>query len=278
MNNIVRLSPDGKQSRASISALAAALCAVILVAAAAPANAAGSNVYTALGDSLAFGAFAPIGGGYVPLYEKYVQKDTGTATQLLSLGIPGWQSADLRNGIHRGPLFRLSIFYSNVVTWNIGGNDLNSARNKYKDGTCGGPLNQDCLLAAVSSFKSNWDVILNDLFALRRSRLTAFRTMTIYNPFVREDQESDTWSGDGGMTDFQAVKPYLDAVNDYIKGTSAAAGVLVAPVYESFNGPAGDEDAATKGLLSFDEFHPNEAGHALMALLLKELGYAAIVP
>jgi lysophospholipase L1-like esterase len=197
--------------------------------------------------------------------------------QLVNLGIPGWQSADLRNATHSRFLFRLSIFVANVVTWNIGGNDLSAARNKYKAGTCGGPLNQDCLTAAVSSFRSNWDGIIRDLFALRRARPTVFRTMTIYNPFVKEDKDSDSWSGDGGLTDFQALAPYLDQVNNYIRAT-ASLGVMVAPVHEAFNGPGGDEDAAGKGLISFDGYHANGRGHAVMAALLRSLGYAAIVP
>jgi lysophospholipase L1-like esterase len=155
---------------------------------------------------------------------------------------------------------------------------LNAARNKYKAATCGEPLNQDCLAAAVSSFKANWDGIISDLFALRRGRPTVFRTMTIYNPFVNDDKNSDSWNSDGGLTDFQVLKSYLDQVNDYIKTTSAAVGVLVAPVYEAFNGPSGDEDPVVKGLISFDGYHANRSGHALMAALLRQLGYAAIVP
>lgn len=256
------------------SIVVVSLCISALVVAPRGADASGSATYTALGDSLAFGAFAPIGAGYVPLYEKAIEKDTGTSVQLVNLGIPGWQSSDLRNATHSRPLFRLSIALSSVVTWNIGGNDLNAARNLYKAGTCGGQFNQNCLATAVTSFKSNWDGILVDIFALRHGRPTVLRTMTVYNPFVEEDLGKDTWPGDG-VNDFQALKPYLDQVNDYIIKTSSTAGILVADVYGNFN--PGDQPV-DPSLISFDGFHPNGNGHALMAGLLRKLGYGAIVP
>jgi lysophospholipase L1-like esterase len=256
--------------------IAAILVAAVTIVLPSAGHAAGSVTYTALGDSLAFGAFAPIGQGYVPLYANYVEQDNGVSVQLLDLGVPGWQSADLLNAVLNRPLFRLSLFFSPVITFNIGGNDLNAARNSYKAGTCGAPLNQGCLIAAVATFKSNWDGILDGLFRLRHGRPTIFRTMTIYNPFVAEDMAADTVAGDG-MNDFQVLKMYLDMVNDHIT-QSNTRGVLVAPVYENFNGAGGDEDPIAKGLISFDGFHANGKGHALMASLLRALGYAAIVP
>jgi lysophospholipase L1-like esterase len=67
-------------------------------------------------------------------------------------------------------------------------------------------------------------------------------------------------------------------VNAYITSTSNAKGILVAPVYANFNGALGDEDAGEKGLLAFDNFHPNAQGHALIAKLLRDLGYTKITP
>jgi lysophospholipase L1-like esterase len=246
-----------------------------LTASAPKADAAIGATYTALGDSIAFGAFAPIGQGYVPRYKNFIQSDTGAFVSLVNLGVPGWTSADLRDATHNRPFFRLSLLLSRVVTWNIGGTDLNAARDSYKAGTCGGADNQDCLKAAVAAFQLNWNGILTDLFTLRHGRPTVFRTMTIYYPFVVEDMASDSWPGDG-MNDFEALSPYLVAVNNHIKFTSAFAGIPVAPVFESFNGANGDQQPA--GLLAFDEFHPNAQGHARIANLLRGLGYATVTP
>ncbi|HEX5000772.1 MAG TPA: SGNH/GDSL hydrolase family protein [Terriglobia bacterium] len=205
----------------------------------------------------------------MPLYEDYIEADTGVSVSLLNLGIPGWTSGDLRNATSSGPLFRLSIYFSRVVTWNIGGNDLNAARSSYKAGTCGGADNQDCLRAAVATFKTNWNGILRDLLTLRHGRATVMRTMTIYNPFVSEDMASG---------DFLTLKAYLDEVNNHIRYTSALVGVKVARVDVAFNGIGGDEDAIAKGLIAFDGFHPNAKGHLVTAQLLRAQGYSSIVP
>ncbi len=256
-----------------------ALTAAVAVTLPAGVRAAGQAVYTALGDSIAFGAFAPIGRGYVPLYAKGLANDTGASVSLYNLGVPGWTSQDLRNALDTKFVFRLSVFASNVVTFNIGGNDLSAARNRYKAQTCGGATNEDCLGAAVLAVENNWDGILSAVLKLRKSRPTVIRTMTIYNPFVNEDKASDSWPpGGDGTSDFTILKPYLDILNAYIATASLTKGVLIADVYHVFNGPSGDEDPADKGLLAFDDFHPNANGHAVMTTLLRNLGYATVTP
>ena len=255
------------------------LVAAICFAASSLTGAAGSVNYTAYGDSLAFGAFALPGHGYVPLYGKAVAVDNGVIVNRYNLGVPGWKSNDLRSALSSNAVFRLAAFSSRVITFNIGGGDLSAARNLYKQGTCGGSDNEECFRAGVLSLEANWDSILASILTLRKGRPTVIRTMDIYNPYVNVDKASDTWPAEGdAVSDFDVFKPYLDEVNAYIEASSTAHGVLVAPVYYWFNGPGGDEDPGTKGLLAFDDFHPNDRGHALIAGLLRNLGYASVTP
>ena len=96
---------------------------------------------------------------------------------------------------------------------------------------------------------------------------------------MNEDKASDTWPvGGDGTSDFAELKPYLDELNTYITASSIAKGVLVAPVSLAFSGPAGDEDPSDKGLLAFDDFDPNDRGHAVIASLLRQLGYSTVTP
>ncbi|MBO0862050.1 MAG: hypothetical protein J2P21_26870, partial [Chloracidobacterium sp.] len=54
------------------------ICGVLLVTQfAAPEAQAASTLYTALGDSIGFGLFAPPGDGYVPTYQRFIETDTG---------------------------------------------------------------------------------------------------------------------------------------------------------------------------------------------------------
>ena len=231
--------------------------------------------YVALGDSLAtgFGAFK----GYVPRYDAYIESDTGVAVTRTNLGRNGWTSSQLLSALSSDPTFRSAIREAEIVTWNIGGNDLRAARNSYKKGTCGGIDNQDCLRASVATLKTNWTAITAEVLELRSTSDTIVRTMDIYNPYVRTDMVSDTWrQNDRGKNDFQVFKKYLDRVNRHIATTSYTERVPYAPVYLAFNGSLGDEDPRSKGYLSFDGVHPNDSGHRVIADELRMLGYAPL--
>jgi lysophospholipase L1-like esterase len=228
--------------------------------------------YVALGDSLAtgFGVFT----GYVPHYEAHIETDTRVAVTRTNLGQNKWTSSQLLSALRSDPTFRRATREAEIVTWNIGGNDLRAARNSYKKGTCGGADNQNCLRASVAKLETNWDAIMAEVLELRSTRNTIVRTMDIYNPYVRTDIVSDTWQNDRGMSDFQVFKCYVDKANLHIATTSYAAGVPYAEVYLAFNGTTGDEDPKSKGYLSFDGLHPNNTGHRVIAGELRKLGYA----
>lgn len=239
------------------------------------AAAAQSVIHTGLGDSIAFGLFAPIGGGYVLAYGRDFQADTGINVTTVNLGIPGWTSSDLLNAIQGDFLFRLSVATSSVITLDIGGNDLLVARGSYGDGTCGGADNQDCFRSAVAAFKSNWNGILAEILSLRSTSDTVIRVMNVYNPYVDEDRARDSWPNDQG-NDFLATRAYLDDLNNHITTTSAALNIPCALVYQSFNGPNGDHDPREQDLIAFDGLHPNGNGHTRIAELFRALGYAPL--
>jgi lysophospholipase L1-like esterase len=251
------------------------ICGVLLVTqfAAPRVQAAPTVLYTALGDSIGFGLFAPIGDGYVPTYEDLVEADSGAHVNTINLCVPGWTSSDLVNAIRGNLIFRLSVATSTIVTVNIGGNDLLGARRAYKGRTCGGADNQNCLRTGVAVFTANFNAILAEVRSLRGTRRTIIRTMDVYNPFVNEDRAQNTWPNDQG-NDFQVFKPYLNAINNHIAAATAARNIPYARVYMAFNGPNGDIDPADLGLLAFDGLHPNGRGHRLIAGLLRGLGYS----
>src|SRR5215211_2979121 len=229
--------------------------------------------YVALGDSLAtgYGAFIK---GYVPRYEAYVETDTGLAVTRTNLGQNKWTSSQLLSALRSDPTFRRATREAEVVTWNIGGNDLRAARSSYKNKTCGGTDNQDCLRAAAARLEANWDAITAEVLSLRSTNNTIVRTMDIYNPYVRTDKASDTWQNDGGLNDFQVFKTYIDEVNGHIAATSTANNIPYGRVYLAFNGVGGDEDPGAKGYLFLDGLHPNDTGHRIIAGELRKLGYA----
>ena len=85
--------------------------------------------YTALGDSLAVGVLDSQG-GYVRRYDNYIATDTGMTVTLTNLGVNGAHSTDLLKSLESDPTFRSAVSASQVVTWDIGGDDLLHARNQ----------------------------------------------------------------------------------------------------------------------------------------------------
>lgn len=218
--------------------------------------------YTALGDSLADGLIAQE--GYVARYATYVNIDTGANVDTTNLGIPGWHSGDLLNAIQNNPIYSNAVSNAQVLTWDIGGDDLANAHNYYTRGACGGADGQDCLRNAVTTFEQNWSAIITQLTTLRSTSNTIIRTMDIYNPYVAADMQAGI---------FDITEPYLDEVNNYIHSTAATAAIPVANVHQAFNGADGTTDPGTLGLIAVDGFHPNDAGHKVIADQLRDLGY-----
>jgi lysophospholipase L1-like esterase len=223
--------------------------------------------YTAMGDSLAANVGAASANGYVPQYCGYALLDTGITCNLNNLGVSGWNSTQLLNAVRANQTFRNSIANSQVVTFNIGGNDLTGPLQSFLLGVCGGTDNQNCLRAAVALFKSNWNGIIAEILSLRNTNNTVIRTMNIYNPFV------NVLRGQGALP---LANRYLAEVNEHIERTSEANQIIMANVFYAFNGANGEEDPGSRGLLFTDNFHPNDAGYRIIADLFRDGRYAPL--
>ena len=218
-----------------------------------------------MGDSLAAGALAQE--GYVPRYATYVNTDTGSKVTTLNMGVPGWHSGDLLNALQNDLVFRNQVSGAELVTWDIGGNDLANAHDSFVQKTCGGLDNQDCLRAAVSTFEPNWDAIVVELLKLRDPSKTILRTMDIYDPYVAADMKAGI---------FSTIEPYLDEINSHIHANGQANSIPVAAVHQAFNGADGTQDPIAAALIASDGFHPNDAGHKVIADQFRTLAYAPL--
>ncbi|MGI9108215.1 MAG: DUF4214 domain-containing protein [Pyrinomonadaceae bacterium] len=223
--------------------------------------------YTALGDSLAFG-IEDSQGGYVARFRNHVQADTGASVNVINRGVPGWTSADLLRALRTDETLRAQIANSQIVTWDIGGNDFLAALDRYSTGACGGTDNQECLRATAAAFKINWNAIIAQILSLRSPDNTIIRTMDIYNPVVNLLRSFGALS---------VLKPYLDDINRHIFFTAVSNRIACARVYQAFNGITGDIDAGQRGYMSADNIHPNDTGHGVIAAEFRALSYHPLV-
>lgn len=253
--------------------ISAILFLIAFAAAGGQANAAWN--YTALGDSLAYGTGVANGRGYVDAFKDHLESDNQTSVNLTNLGVPGWTSADLLSALKTNAIFRSAAAQADVITIDIGGNDLLRAVYLYKTGACGGKKNDKCLKSALKKLKSNWKKTFTQVRKLRGKKPTVIRTMNLYYSSVDMDRNHDSFPGDKYTSDFEYFNPALLKANRYLVSAARKKMILTADVHAIFNGSSGIEDPQAKGYISIDGLHPNETGYQIMADSLKGLGYSA---
>ena len=204
--------------------------------------------YVALGDSLAAGVGADR--GYVDRYAAHLRTDTGARVRVSNLGVSGQTSSELLDALRGDESMRGAIEGAEVVTFNIGLNDLGRAVAAYEEGTCGGQDGEECLRKAVDALKDNWDAIAAELLMLRSTGSTIIRTPGLgYTPRAEDNLEH-----------------YVSEVNRHIASTARSKAVphVEIPVREIGMSP--------------DGVHPNGAGYATIADRLRGLGFGPLHP
>ena len=204
--------------------------------------------YVALGDSLAAGVGARR--GYVDRFAEHLRNDTGVRIRVVSLGRSGQTSSQLLYAVRNDAAMRRFIGGAEVVTFNIGINDLGHAGRAYESGTCGGAHNEACLHKAVEEVEENWDAIIDEMLGLRSTDEAIIRTAGLgYTPRV-----------DG------VFEPYLAEVNRHIAASATDNGIPYAEVHLGERGT------------SPDGVQPNDEGYRAIAERLQELGYEPLGP
>ncbi|MDQ3862028.1 MAG: GDSL-type esterase/lipase family protein [Actinomycetota bacterium] len=204
--------------------------------------------YVALGDSLAAGLGARR--GYVVRYAERLHTDTGAAVRVINLGLSGQTSSQLLYTLRHDPPMRKALGGAEVVTLNIGLNDLGQATRSYQSGTCGGPKNKACLREAVTRVERNWDAIIEEILSLRSTDETIVRSVGLgYTPRVRK-----------------VFEPYVREVTSHLASSASENDIPHVGV------------RLNRADMSADGLHPNDQGYGLIADRLAELGYEPLDP
>ncbi len=245
--------------------LVAAFLSLAFLAAAAAASAKEAPAYIAIGDSLAFGVGAsdPATNGYVTVTyealhrsERYRQR----GLDLVNLGVPGATSSDLL--LPGGQLERAvaeirerqedtSSADDNVeiITVNIGGNDLLALVTA--DSPClADPQSTECEQRLQETLDTLEDDLTQVLRSLREAAPKAdIVVLDLYSPL----------SGRGGAAELVAdlVVRDINAVTERVV-SDLELRVKFVSVHSLFRGRAAQ-------LVSADNLHPNDEGHAVMA-------------
>jgi lysophospholipase L1-like esterase len=219
--------------------------------------------YVALGGSIAAGAGSPYGTSYVDYYKDLIEEDTGTTVDVLDLSIGEGGTTQLVLDQLADPSTVEALEDAEIVTMEIGGNDLIAGDEPYFAGECEGLA---CYKGPERTFEKNYEEIVTRISSLVGDD-TILRSVTFYNQLVGDP---DGFGGPGFVKISTQVTEIMNAATCRI---SEAAGWVCVDVYPAFNGKDGKESPLKKGLLASDNTHPSEKGHRLIASLLQEAGY-----
>ena len=219
--------------------------------------------YSALGDSITWGAGASDpSSSWVARYAEAVGEAEHDAVAVANLGVPGATSTDLLHSVTADPLTREAIAQSDLITIAIGTNDFYFARALHRQftwGTCGGIDNQLCLSEAVDAYRANLRAIVAEVRALTDGRDVTVQLVGVYSGEAARDRT------DG----FSVFIDHLAAMNHAAAGIAREYGIDFVDVRRAFNGAGGTGDPATVGYTTAaDRVHPSDAGHEAIAELM----------
>lgn len=122
--------------------------------------------------------------------------------------------------------------------------------------------------------------IYKRIFELREGKPVVLRTANWYEPVISHAPDSPFWAHtsweEAGIVD--PCTMWHESWSAAIARAASAYRVPVADVYRAFNGPDHREDPFAKGYLQADGIHPSNAGRAVIAETLADLGYERVMP
>jgi lysophospholipase L1-like esterase len=136
---------------------------------------------------------------------------------------------------------------------------------------CGGADNQDCLRQQLEESQANWDALLAEIVSLAGPPETLIRPIIPgvleYYARVYRDQPEEV----------RVYNSYVVALYEHMAQSCAERGIPALDLYALYDGPNADPnlpEIAGTG----DGVHVSDEGDAVIAGLLRELGYDPVRP
>jgi lysophospholipase L1-like esterase len=218
-----------------------------------------------LGDSLVADDY-----GVLPeAYAARIEEDLGVEVEIQNLAVGGETSRSLLANVQKYPWYREPLQGAEVVLISVGGGDLPRLEKRFFGGECGGADNQDCLRQQFEESQANWDALLDEIASLADPSETLIRPIIPgileYYARVYKDQPEDV----------EVYNSYVVALYEHMARSCREQGVPVLDLYALYDGPNADP-SLPKIAGTGDGVHVSDEGDAVIAGLLRELGYAPI--
>lgn len=220
------------------------------------------------------------GFGVADLYAAHIEEDLGVTVTVHDLAIGALSAHSVLAALRsEGTIYNLSlkelpdliipeaevvVFYANPL---VAGGALPG------DWDCVGLgprlYVNDCSPEVFEAYRADLDAIYQEIIDLRAGKPTIIRAFDAYNPLYSVYRERGV---------YDACTACWANYNDAIHQAAEAHNILLAPVYDTFNGPNHDEDPRDKGYIGPDGEHCTELGQQVIADLLRGLGYEYTIP
>jgi lysophospholipase L1-like esterase len=219
-----------------------------------------------LGDSLLADDYSVL----PEAYAAHIEEDLGVEIEIQNLAVGGETTRSLLTNVQKYPWYRDPLQEAEVILISVGGGDLPRMEKRFFGGDdCGGADNQDCLRQQLEESQANWDALLAEIASLADPRETLIRPIIpgVLEYFARvyKDQPENV----------EAYNSYVIALYEHMARSCAEQRIPVLDLYALYDGPNADPslpEIAGTG----DGVHVSNEGDAIIAELLRELGYVPI--
>jgi lysophospholipase L1-like esterase len=224
----------------------------------------------AFGDSLSYGEGDVHGVSFVRVLAKLIEQHRPVKVTVQNLAFDGGTSATLLDALQQ-PRFQQALADADLITIDIGANDIDSGFQDYAAKSCGGSDNLECFRTGAATFKRNWDAILAAIVKARSPKVAAIRVLSDYDSFVGNARAAANL----GPMIARDIAPFLDQVNDVRCTKAMNAGISCVDIARVLNGPT-RHAVIPADLMGSDGIHPSAAGHLLIAQTIDAAGYAPL--
>ncbi|SEM93959.1 Lysophospholipase L1 [Mesobacillus persicus] len=213
-------------------------------------------VLVALGDSITYG-YNLEADNLSPSNNAFPNLICDGLYDVINHGYPGWTSSQLLQALKEDPSFDEALKNANVVTLNIGSNDLLRvvrqpvllAENSENENPLISPVLEEQIGLAIQNLAQNLQLIIADI---REQTSAPIVLYTLYNPFGESEDPYEMFMHELG----EEVIPVVNEM--VIKPIGAQSQSLLADAFPVFTGKQAE-------LILPDDIHPNLAGQQVLA-------------
>lgn len=217
--------------------------------------------YVALGSSFTGWASWP------ETYASFIEEDLGVTITYYDKTVNKAHSDAMLDLIRTDPELRGLLADAEVITFGAAFGEWEQRVMTYaKGGDCGGADNQDCLREALDGTVQRTEAIFDELVALRgpdEALISAFKIGTWLAELFCE-WDSECW---------RVLAGYFVDLFDSTERIAEERNIRVVNALEALHAPGVYEAPMNRDYLVSDRTHLSEEGSAIVANLLRDLGY-----